>query len=487
MRYNTKKHRLYEANDVTSIFRKLAGNDGIVRNKSEKPRVISAEDRRRQAVRIARESGDMRYFQPIIDYFSKYLRNFHFANSENQAELNLPNNARNQYYMIDDDLNVSLYSGTHITFGTDISANALNLENQTGLTTKINIVRVSAKQLCFGDLKITELPSWLPESINVDELILLNCPNLKTLETAPRIPSTAKLGIIGCDCILQNTADYIKGRTSYSILKSYMDRCGLRGDAIYKPRTKDSEYERYHSGSDITVEDIESLFGRNTSVVLANESLNSQSNYINYLIESRVSRGRKYSGVLNELDWRTYQSAYEKQMKNLNAPRIEPGKLKSTPGFEKEYDAYVKRHDRAMAFRTAANNAFNRQNGYGLKNVPYGDDKGDMEMDKDEYYGGSNQYTGDLTDPFVTQSCSGKDEKNRKTISRQETYSRDGQRQTSWNKSKDVKRGDNSNDVDPDEKTSSWNPALKYKQMKGDKEVRDYFQGKSKYNNGKWH
>jgi hypothetical protein len=487
MRYTTKKHRLYEADDVPSIFRKLAGNDGIVKNKSAAPRAISAEDRRRQAVKMAREAGDMRYFQPIIDYFSKYLRNFHFANSENQAELNLPNSARNQYYMIDDDLNVSLYSGTHITFGTDISANALNLENQVGLATKINIINVSAKQLCFGNLTMTELPSWLPESIKVEEFILLNCPNLETLETAPKISPMTKLGIIGCDRILQNTADYIKGKTNFSILKSYMDRCGLRGEAIYKPRTKDS-FDTFHSGSDLTVEDIESLFSRNTSVVLANESLNSQSNYINYLIESRVSRGRKYSGVLNELDWRTYQSAYEKQMKNLNAPRIEPGKLKQTPGFEKEYDAYMKRHDRAMSFRKAANNAFNRQNGYGLKNVPYGDDTDDdMKMDKDEYYGGGNQYTGDLTDPFVTQSCSSKDEDNRKTISRQETYSRDGQRQITYDKSKDVKRGDYSNDVGPDEKTSSWNPALKYKQMKGDKEVRDYFQGKSKYKNGKWH
>ena len=50
--------------------------------------------------------------------------------------------------------------------------------------------------------------------------------------------------------------------------------------------------------------------------------------------------------VINELDWRTYASAYDKETNSARSNR----------------------------FKDAATNAFNRQNGYGMTNIPYGEE-----------------------------------------------------------------------------------------------------------------
>ena len=146
--------------------------------------------------------------------------------------------------------------------------------------------------------------------------------------------------------------------------------------------------------------------------------------------------------MLLVLDWRTYQSAYEKD----------------------------KDGERGMRFRQAANNAFNRQNGHGLHNVPYGDgDDSDMFSDG-EYYAGNNLYT-HKGNRFV--SGSGNDVKNK-------TYNFQSIGTTDYNDQK----GKNFSDEDYDdsfEKGTSFNPILKAKQMQGDKQVRNYFNGKTKY------
>ena len=72
--------------------------------------------------------------------------------------------------------------------------------------------------------------------------------------------------------------------------------------------------------------------------------------------------------VINELDWRTYASAYDKE--------------KSNPA-------------RSNRFKDAATNAFNRQNGYGMTNIPYGDgDPSQTQFNSNgAVYGGSMMYT----------------------------------------------------------------------------------------------
>ena len=159
--------------------------------------------------------------------------------------------------------------------------------------------------------------------------------------------------------------------------------------------------------------------------------------------------------ILSELDWRTYQSAYEKSLNRDGSG------------------------GRTSGFRQAATNSFNRQNGYGLKNVPYGNGS-DQNMKADgKFYGGTNLYTPD-GDSFWTGSgkTNGQDEPeavyNQQQIRTNDSWRGNG------------KRG---NSVPQEEteynQTNSFNPSLKYKQMKGDKEVRDYFNGKSKYVKGK--
>lgn len=160
--------------------------------------------------------------------------------------------------------------------------------------------------------------------------------------------------------------------------------------------------------------------------------------------------------ILSELDWRTYQSAYEKALKR--------GDWK-----------------KANEFRQAATNSFNRQNGYGLKNVPYGNGSDENARPDGQFYAGGNTYEpyGDTFGTVSAKATYGQD-KPEAVYNTQNIRTNDGWRG-------DGKRGD----AYPQEQESeypqknSFNPSLKYKQMKGDKQVRDYFNGKSKYVKGK--
>ena len=66
----------------------------------------------------------------------------------------------------------------------------------------------------------------------------------------------------------------------------------------------------------------------------------------------------------------------------------------------------AKLHDRSMAFKKAARNAFNQQNGYGLRNVPYGDaDDTNLTYTKDSVYGTHGEmFNPRMTDHFCTIS-----------------------------------------------------------------------------------
>jgi hypothetical protein len=159
--------------------------------------------------------------------------------------------------------------------------------------------------------------------------------------------------------------------------------------------------------------------------------------------------------AINELDWRTYQNAYEKE----------------------------KPSDRAWKFRNAATNAFNRQNGYGIKGVPYGDSDDDTNFTytKDSVYGtNGSMFTPRMTDPFCTISLSSDGSK---IYSNQDVTTTNYGVKPDWETKS--KRGE-FDDLDSKVNASTYNPMLKMAQMKGDKQVRDYFQGKSKYKNGKW-
>ena len=151
--------------------------------------------------------------------------------------------------------------------------------------------------------------------------------------------------------------------------------------------------------------------------------------------------------ILNELDWRTYQSAAQKAGTN--------GDFK-----------------RETKFRHAATNAFNRQNGYGLKNVPNGDGIGDnMTFSKNGFYGGCNVYNYD-GDEFETKSGTlDKDGKDlEKVYSSQKVSNSNGKRNTE-------------REIKPN--ATNLNPMLKAKQMIGDKQVRDFYSGKTTYRPGK--
>lgn len=163
--------------------------------------------------------------------------------------------------------------------------------------------------------------------------------------------------------------------------------------------------------------------------------------------------------VLNELDWRTYQNASQKAYQK-------GGKL-----YGDERNKAYRQGDR---FRRAATNSFNRLNGYGLKNVPYGDgDNNQMQTTKNDFYVGGNIYTSQ-GDNFNTMSGH---------------VNNDGEIDTAYNTqsyNKNTKNFGNNIESDNDvKKAHTLNPALKMKQMKGDKQVRDYFNGKSKYVKGK--
>ena len=161
--------------------------------------------------------------------------------------------------------------------------------------------------------------------------------------------------------------------------------------------------------------------------------------------------------ILSELDWRTYQSAYEKPNKR--------GDWK-----------------KANEFRQAATNSFNRQNGHGLKNVPYGNGSDENVRPDGQFYAGSNMYA-PYGDTFATASGKvsyGQNKPAETLYNNQAIRTNDGWRG-------DGKRGDAYPQPEESEfhQANSLNPLLKYKQMKGDKEVRDYFNGKSKYVKGK--
>ena len=180
----------------------------------------------------------------------------------------------------------------------------------------------------------------------------------------------------------------------------------------------------------------------------------------------RIIRNCVNEALLNELDWRTYQSAHEKQEKKIHDDDRRTAKL----------------HDRSMAFKKAARNAFNRQNGYGLRNVPYGDaDDTNLTYTKDSVYGTNGEmFNPRMTDPFCTISSSNDGSK---IYSNQDVATTNFGVKPDW-KTKS-KRGE-IDDLDSQVNASTYNPMLKMAQMKGDKQVRDYFQGKSKYKNGQW-
>ena len=156
--------------------------------------------------------------------------------------------------------------------------------------------------------------------------------------------------------------------------------------------------------------------------------------------------------VINELDWRTYASAYDKS----NGAR-------------------------SNRFKDAATNAFNRQNGYGMTNIPYGDgDPSQIQFNPDgAVYGGSMTYT-----PKGTRfnTASGKTTQdgqgfntvyNTQSVNQHDTRD-NGQRGAVGDVDmEDVKNG------------STLNPKLKMRQMRGDKQVRNFYNGKSKYVPGK--
>lgn len=156
--------------------------------------------------------------------------------------------------------------------------------------------------------------------------------------------------------------------------------------------------------------------------------------------------------VINELDWRTYASAYDKS-----------------------------NGDRANRFKDAATNAFNRQNGYGMTNIPYGDGDPSQTQSKSNgaVYGGSMMYTPKGTRFNTTSGKTTQDGQEFNTVYNTQSVNQhdtrdNGQRGAVGNVDmEDVKNG------------STLNPKLKMHQMRGDKQVRDFYNGKSKYVPGK--
>ena len=168
------------------------------------------------------------------------------------------------------------------------------------------------------------------------------------------------------------------------------------------------------------------------------------------LTESDLHRIIKESvkNVLNELDWRTYQSAAQKAGTNGD-------------------------FNREAKFRRAASNSFNRQNGYGINNIPYGDgDDSKMTVNKNGgVYGGGNLYSYD-GDEF--QTTSGVANNDGDGIGKVYT----NQKVSNFNGKRNGEREIQSN-------ATNLNPMLKAKQMTGDKQVRDFYSGKTTYQKGK--
>lgn len=158
--------------------------------------------------------------------------------------------------------------------------------------------------------------------------------------------------------------------------------------------------------------------------------------------------------VINELDWRTYASAYDKE--------------KSNPA-------------RSNRFKDAATNAFNRQNGYGMTNIPYGygDPNQTQYNPKGSVYAGNMMYTPKGT-RFNTLSCkTTQDGQDIDTVYNTQSVNQHDTRDNG-------QRGAVSNvELDDVKNGSTLNPKLKMHQMKGDKQVRDFYNGKSKYTPGK--
>lgn len=162
--------------------------------------------------------------------------------------------------------------------------------------------------------------------------------------------------------------------------------------------------------------------------------------------------------VINELDWRTYASAYDKTRSDW---------------------------ERGNRFRNATNNAFNRQNGYGLTNIPRGD--GDPEQARPKkpnssIYGGGLMY---LRPGEQFSTFSGR-------------LPKDGETQPTQYTSQEVNTYDTSDygpkgTVTPDDekgvkKGTTLNPVLNYRRKRGDQQVRDFYSGKTKYTPGRgWH
>ncbi len=174
------------------------------------------------------------------------------------------------------------------------------------------------------------------------------------------------------------------------------------------------------------------------------------------LTESDLHRVIKESvrQIISELDWRTYQSAYEKSNNNPQ---------------------------RASKFRQAADNAFNRENAYGMTNIPFGDgDTQQIQYSNGDVYGGGNLYT-NQGNQFITKS--GRVNQNGDELDKKYTTQKIATQSLNKGKSN---RGENvplENDEQPN--ATNLNPMRKIKQMQGDKQVKDYFNGKSKYQKGK--
>lgn len=156
--------------------------------------------------------------------------------------------------------------------------------------------------------------------------------------------------------------------------------------------------------------------------------------------------------VINELDWRTYASAYDKS-----------------------------NGDRANRFKDAATNAFNRQNGYGMTNIPYGD--GDPSQTQGnsngDVYGGSMMYTPKGTQFNTTSGKTTQDGQGFNTVYNTQSVNQHDTRNNGQRGAVgDVDMGDVKNG-------STLNPKLKMRQMRGDKQVRNFYNGKSKYVPGK--
>lgn len=204
------------------------------------------------------------------------------------------------------------------------------------------------------------------------------------------------------------------------------------------------------------------------------------------LTESQLHRVIKesVSRLLTELDWRTYQSAYEKE-RNMTPDQI--------AAYDQKHGQWA--HAQRMSkFKQASENAFNNQNGYNVQKR-YGDDGSYSDVvDKNKpFYGG---YDGIVSDnggnpvsAFSTRSATIKNPNNRNSG----LY---------WHNKQNVvsepdynhKRGENFNNDDSDigereqdnAYKQSYNPMLKAAQMRGDSQVRNYFNGNSQYRNGKW-